>query len=497
MAFYKDNPPSPDILMNSMRSIGYSFESAVADIIDNSISANAKKISIGLPTTQNDVVLTILDDGTGMDNDELFNAMRYGSKSIDDVRSDSDLGRFGLGLKSASLSQCRKLTVLSKKDNKISGYCWDLDYVDKCKKWTIIGLTSQEMEKRPFYKLLEAQSSGTLVIWENFDTLDKTSSGNTYQEIVNKVCSTSKRLGLIFHRFLSSKNNPIAISVNNNPIIPLDPFLETSNNPHLTIKKTSVLELKDGNGVIRTGEVTPYILPFVKDLTAKDFALLGEDAELLNKPGFYLYRNKRLIVWGSWLGMKPNNELSRYARLKVDFPSTLDSEWAVDIKKQSASLPLLIRKQLQAKVDDAFNSSVRQNIKRRTINSDNSNSLWTRTEDRNGHFFYSFNRKSCVFDTLKSKMTEADYNLLEDFLSACECSIPYQDIYSDQANNCISNSNTDNDKFIPLAIESVKKFMSDNKNDDVNLCAKFVCSIQPFSNIPNIESIVLEALKND
>lgn len=123
------NIPKADHLMGSMRSMGYTFESAIADIIDNSISANCQNVHIFFPADPIHCYVSILDDGDGMSKDELLEAMRYGSTSSESVRSENDLGRFGLGLKAASLSQCRKLTVVSKKDNVLSAYRWDYDFI--------------------------------------------------------------------------------------------------------------------------------------------------------------------------------------------------------------------------------------------------------------------------------------------------------------------------------------------------------------------------------
>ena len=139
MAIKIENTPSPSVLMNSMRAIGYTFKTALADIVDNSISAAAKNVYISIPINDDDLYVTILDDGKGMSRDDLFNAMKYGS---DREYTSADLARFGLGLKSASLSQCRILTVISKNDSEISAFQWNLDSVIQDKKWDCIELES-------------------------------------------------------------------------------------------------------------------------------------------------------------------------------------------------------------------------------------------------------------------------------------------------------------------------------------------------------------------
>ena len=144
----KKNKPTADVLMISMRAMGYSFESAIADIVDNSVSAMAKNICLKFPSDpMGALYVTICDDGWGMTQEELFDAMKYGSEQKKGKRADNDLGRFGLGLKAASLSQCRKLTVASKKDGVISAYIWDLDVVEKEKDWYVIECTGDQIEK--------------------------------------------------------------------------------------------------------------------------------------------------------------------------------------------------------------------------------------------------------------------------------------------------------------------------------------------------------------
>lgn len=128
--------PRANFLMGSMRSIGYTFESAIADVIDNSISAHCKNVHLYFPSSPMDnLAVGILDDGEGMGDKTLFEAMRYGSSSSENQRAEDDMGRFGLGMKSASMSMCRILTVASKSRGKISAYTWDYNYIQKQEDW--------------------------------------------------------------------------------------------------------------------------------------------------------------------------------------------------------------------------------------------------------------------------------------------------------------------------------------------------------------------------
>ena len=206
----RENKPTADVLMTSMRAMGYSFESAIADIIDNSISANAKNVQLYFPIDPADCYVAVCDDGDGMNPLELFDAMKYGSEQKRNGRSESDLGRFGLGLKAASLSQCRKLTVASKKNGIVSAYTWDLDVIEEKKDWFVIECSEEEIKSIRFISWLDKLESGTVVVWEDFDFIEK-ASGSVYAELNKYQESTSEYLSLIFHRFL---NRPLQSRIN-------------------------------------------------------------------------------------------------------------------------------------------------------------------------------------------------------------------------------------------------------------------------------------------
>lgn len=239
MSIEKENIPQADMLMGSMRSMGYSFEAAIADVIDNSISAHCTAIQLFFPDdTRKEMAVGILDDGIGLSSEELFEAMRYGSTASEEIRHEDDLGRFGLGLKSASLSQCRILTVVSKKENAICAYTWNYNHILKKKKWIVFEHNLQEISKLPYVDHLLAQPHGSLVIWRDFDILDKSSDGLVFDALNGLKISVEDRVGLIFHRFLSAPpKERLTIRVNNAEVKAQDPFLE--NHPKTTTKKKS------------------------------------------------------------------------------------------------------------------------------------------------------------------------------------------------------------------------------------------------------------------
>lgn len=197
--------PEASSMIETFRAIGYNLETAVADIIDNSITACAKQIIIQRYWDGGNSIISIKDDGMGMTNEDLIHAMRPGAQNPLVERDEKDLGRFGLGLKTASFSQCRKLTVLSKKNGITSFWTWDLDFVAKCKKWNLIHWCPEA-----FKNSLDDVESGTIVIWSeldriiplNVDKMDQVAK-ERFSMALQKV---REHIAMTFHRFILEKN---------------------------------------------------------------------------------------------------------------------------------------------------------------------------------------------------------------------------------------------------------------------------------------------------
>lgn len=439
MAEYKSNIPKAEFLMGAMRSMGYSFEAAIADIIDNSISANARNIQIKFPTEPFNCIVSILDDGNGMDKESLFLSMKYGSNSCEEQRNENDLGRFGLGMKAASLSQCKILTVASKQNGIISAYQWNYDLILDRKEWLVVELDDSEISQFSGIEDLESNISGTLVIWENFDTLEK-SSGDIFSSLNEYKIRIIDYLSLIFHRFLNDEiEKKLNISVNNFKLKGLEPFLDKH-------KKTNErqefkLAIKDTQGIERYVSVQPFVLPYQKDLSKNDIDLLGGIANLRTKQGFYIYRNRRLIIWGTWFGL-PRNELTKNARIRVDIPNTLDDIWNIDIKKQNASIPKSIKNSLTNAVRETMNCSVKIQNHRGRIEKieDGLDYIWNRIKGRDKNFMYSINRDSRIFGLLKDHVDDEAMSRFEMVLEEIERSIPFQQIYIDISQNIVDET---------------------------------------------------------
>lgn len=211
--------PDPISLIESMRAVGYSVEAAIADLVDNSISARADLVEIKYDASD-DPFVAILDNGWGMAPDELTNAMRHGSGNPTDAREPDDLGRFGLGLKTASLSQCRKLTVVSRKGDVTSARRWDLDVVQQSGRWLVVVPELKELETLPMFSRLQAQDSGTLVVWQDLDRLTA-GAFDPQSEMTTKLSSLYEHLALVFHRFTQKEDGigPVTMMVNGQIVI--------------------------------------------------------------------------------------------------------------------------------------------------------------------------------------------------------------------------------------------------------------------------------------
>lgn len=493
MPVYVENQPTADVLMTSMRSMGYTFESAVADIIDNSIAADATEIELKFPVSPDELFVAICDNGIGMTRDELYNAMKYGSRHHDDKRAENDLGRFGLGLKSASLSQCRKLTVMSKKNGEVACFVWSLDYVEKEKNWLIAECSSEEIQQLSFYEFFDDKTSGTVVLWEDFDLIEK-SSGKVYAELSQLQQTASEYISLIFHRYLSRDRNPVKIRSNNYEIKPLDPFLEK--HPKTDARRRMSIPVKDNDGIERMVYIQPYVLPFQKDLTAEDKKLSGGIENYRSKQGFYIYRNERLIIWGKWFG-RARDELTKYARVKVDIPNTLDDIWGIDIKKQNAKIPGVIKSQLTKAVDEAMDLSVRkQKHKGRIAKPDEDiDYIWDRIEGRNNNFTYRINRNARIFELIRGKVDDEVWEQINMVLEEIEESLPYQQIYIDKSQDKVDDSLTD-ERFaeIKSKAEMLVRMAVATGNTDTETAISGLMKSEPFIKYSGLEDMLRKEL---
>lgn len=432
--------PNAASLIESIRSIGYSFETALADIIDNSISAKANRIDIYLRIIGSNPYIQIIDDGIGMDNIELMEAMRLGSKNPNDTRDSEDLGRFGLGMKSASFSQVKNLIVISKKNDSINGYQWDLDLVSETEKFNIRVLSEESITKIPNINQLKSKESGTIVHWENFDRVSH-SSNNLFDELSHLMNIAIEHISLIFHRFIN--NEKIGICVNNERIVAKDPFLSNHSGTQERIEK----RVKIDDEVIY---LKPYVLPHFSKLSASDQRLSGKVNEHSSSQGFYLYRNKRLIVWGDYLGLSRKTELGKNLRIQVDIPNSLDYLWEIDVKKSRANVPSKIKKNLVSVITDGEVVSKKVNNYRGKKELNNEQAFWSLIEERDTGFHIDINNNNELYKQFINLLEDDQLKIFKLLEKSLLENIPYQAIYSQIANGREKISSINNEDIITL-----------------------------------------------
>lgn len=362
-------PPRAAALIESLRDMGYSLRTALADVIDNAITANARGIEILADTHVDRPAIGILDDGVGMTRDELLEAMRPGTRNPLETRHQTDLGRFGLGLKTASFSQCRRLTVLTRRQGRTSCARWDLDTVAETDRW-LVEIPRDEAEVRWSDRL---NGDGTLVLWEKLDRLVGPSGSG---DLVRQLDEAAEHLAFVFHRFLSGRHR-VALSMNCRPLKPFDPF----HSGHPATQHHQIEEMSFGGDPIT---IRPVTLPHHANVSAADWKRYAGRAGYVSGQGFYLYRNRRLIVHGTWFRLTRKQELTKLARVRIDIPNTMDAAWKIDVKKASAQPPPAVRERLARIVEKMVVGSRRTHQKRGPVRaSKNRVPVWVRIQNKN------------------------------------------------------------------------------------------------------------------
>ena len=336
--------PNASALIESLRALGYTTKTALADLIDNSIFASAKTVWLDFCWMKKDSYITLRDDGRGMGEEQLVEAMRPGTKGPLEERAKNDLGRFGLGMKTASFSQCRRMTVLSATGvGKQASRSWDLDYVAETNRWQLLRnpppSTSDIMHQLP------KNVHGTTVIWENLDrVLSSTGCDEEkgYGRFLDLGVQVKEHLAMVFHRYLQAGS--LAIVVNGIELQGWDPYIAKKDGAQTLPEE--VLSFHGKNVVVR-----PYVLPHESKLSPEAHKAAGGPLGWNAQQGFYVYREGRLLLAGDWLGLGAPGSVGPYrkeehyklARISVDFPSSLDEHWGIDVRKATARPPAALR----------------------------------------------------------------------------------------------------------------------------------------------------------
>ncbi|WP_409028527.1 ATP-binding protein [Janthinobacterium sp. SUN098] len=333
-------PPRAMAMLESLRGLGYSTAAALADIIDNSISADAEEVRIDFTWDGPSSRVTILDDGRGMDDAELESAMRLGDKNPLDARSAHDLGRFGMGLKTSSLSQCRRLTVAAVKGGVTSCLRWDLDELAANPEGGWLLFEGSAHGSKPFLAGLKGNKTGTLILWETMDRV--VTSGYTSDDFHDLIDNVESHLAMVFHRLMQGPRPKLKLFLNGRLVSPWDPFMLGHPAKPWTSPTTNHTT---SYGIV---SVQCHVLPHRDKLTAAEFESNAGPGGWTAQQGFYVYRNERLLVAGGWLGLGNSRawnreEAHRLARIRLDIPNTADADWKIDVRKSTARPPVSLR----------------------------------------------------------------------------------------------------------------------------------------------------------
>ena len=475
-------PPSAASLSESMRDIGYTLATAIADIVDNSIAAKATEINIFCNLACDLPTLVIIDNGEGMSADQLHLAMKYGSISPKEERNLMDLGRFGLGLKTASFSQCRHLSVVSSQRSKRVGANWDLDLVEKEDDWIISILDESEIEELPYVKHLP--ETGTAVIWQKLDRLFEDQSGAKRDEIVNeKLDLAGKHLALVFHRFLAGevKNRPqISITVNGHSVEPFDPFCRKNKATRMLPKE---IVRVDGEEV----QIQPYILPHHSRLNAVEYDYYQDRSNFLSNQGAYIYRNGRLMAWGDWFRLVPKGEATKLARICIDFPNALDEKWIIDIKKSKARPPHEVRQRIKQIISKITEGSTQIHRGRgRKLFEESKAPIWERYADK-GSIRYDLNGDHPLLVAFKQRLTNEQMSRFNTYIKSVVSSLPVEMIYSDYSLHPLKVDQSEKDEKLVLELlKELKATINGNTGVDQATFRDVVNSTRLFVNFQEI-----------
>ncbi len=369
-------PPNPARIMEGLRDTGYDFNTAVADIIDNSIAAGAGLVNVDISQDpMGDITIYIADDGCGMTYDELVNAMCYGSSERSDPAS---LGKFGLGLKTASTAFCRCLSVISRgADNKVNKLQWDIDYIVEKNDWNLRRMDPDSDEIYYLDQTAGSSNTGTLVVWEHVDRLlQGDNAKNTSEKALLKktIEQLEFHISMVYQRFLDNNDkraSDVIINLNGKRIRAWDPFCTSEENTRLLYDKDIPIEIVGREeSEYPELQIKAYLIPRRDEfstIAAATAAKVSSDMQ-----GFYIYRENRLIYYADWMGMYQKEPHGTLLRVEMSFTHELDDVFHIDIKKSKItptdSIYVFIRDNilppLRREADDRYRKGTRKAVEK-------------------------------------------------------------------------------------------------------------------------------------
>jgi len=425
-------PPIAGPFIQSLRSVGYSLDSAVADIVDNSISARASEIHIDTGWNRGNPFLVIADNGSGMNPEECQAAMQLGAVGPASQRDESDLGRFGMGLKTASFSQCKHLSIISRQSVNASWYGlkWDLDLVEKTNSWKVIVLDEAEIS-RTINDSSSDLEVGTYVYWDKFDAVLDDTAADASTDYERHIDGLINHLSLVYHRYIQGDDVPAKISLylNNVKIGARDPF--ALNPPKgkpgaiLTVDEYAVLRTDDSESKVK---IKSYVLPHPSNIDQEFMRKVSGDDDYYSGQGIYIYRGGRLISHSGWLRLARLSETNKLARVRVDFNNDADRLWRIDVKKSKIEIPASLRAKIRSVIAQTTGKSSRSFNKRAELPSYDASPVWQRYFDQETKTIqYLIDKDHPLVSQLLSESSKATRTLISLF----ESSLPVQLIKND------------------------------------------------------------------
>jgi hypothetical protein len=413
--------PDAHLLLSSLRSVGYQPETAIADIFYNCFAASADAVKVYFIWSGIESKIIICDNGLGMDQTKLIKSMKIGSSSPKDYRSKKDLGRFGMGMKTAAFSIGKQLTVVSKTNNHYSNACWDLSFIEKDASGLWKLLVSTEIK---FVEYLDNWEHGTAIIIEDLDHIipehgsETMRTKNSFYALIDAV---SKHLGLVFHRFI--EEGSLQIKINDVPVMAWNPFCLSNS---ATQELGEEVYCENGKEVI----IQPYALPHkTKFKTEREFADIEGPYGITAHQGVYVYRNRRLLVFGTWFGYIRKEPAFNLARIKLDIDAESDYDWKIDIKKSSATPPLYIRDILNRTIDICTETSAKVYNSRgsysKSVISPNLGYVWEQRKNKHGLYSFHINKKHPILAGVEKKLDNPEQEDLSAFLALVENYAPF------------------------------------------------------------------------
>lgn len=475
-------------MIEALRGLGYNTQTAIADIVDNSIAAKARIVDIRFIWLGADSRIEIQDDGNGMSANDLDLAMRLGESNPLDDRAIDDLGRFGMGLKTASFSQCRRLTVATVGPDGYDCLRWDLDVLAASEDggWHLLEEPAEGSDGF-LSSLREKGSTGTLVLWELLDRI--VSKGFTDTDFLNLIDKIEKHLAMTFHRYIEGTNPGFEIRINDKKLKPWDPFLTG----HPAKPWHSQTAIAPGYPKV---EVECHVLPHKDKLSKEEFEMAQGADGWTAQQGFYVYRNKRLLLAGSWLSLGrgrswTKDEAHRLARIRLDIPNDSDADWKIDIRKSTARPPVELRSWLVRYAEETRNRARRAFAHRgsvpRTTNGNTVAQAWAVRHLSDG-IKYRIDRDH---PSIRDVLDNAGMLLpqLQAMLRVIEETVPIQRIWLDTAeqNETPRNGFTaePNSEIISV-LEVMYRSMVSQKGISPEYAKERLMHTEPFNNYPDL-----------